>query len=185
MKKRSFILLEILIAISLISICIIPLIRNPIYFYKKEIKCLEKLERTRIKKEALLEIQEMLFKNHINWDDFAEKSRKKALIKKFEQPKKIEIKDFAKKEIEIYYRIWTKKEKFLGNDSFCRKVAIQISLDNRFKKSNYCSNCYRKNIKNIKNTDKKKSASAKHKYPIHFLFAQKLPFEDQKNSEKK
>lgn len=150
-KKRSFLLLEILIAVSLIVVCSVPLIRNPLCFYKKEMKNLEELSLVKLKKDALNNIKELLFKNEIPWADFAIRKKSQVPIRTFH--KDLIIKGFKKKEVTVYYRIWTIEEKNCKDDTVCRKVGVQISIDRPFYK---------------------KEKGSKEKYDIYTLFAQKM-----------
>lgn len=151
-KKRNFLLLEILIAVSLIVMCSIPLIRNPICFYKKEIENLENLSYTKLRHEVLFEIKEMLFKNEIPWQDFATNKKSQAPVKTL--TKTLTFKGIKTKKVPVYYRIWSIRDKNCQNDSVCRKVGVQISVDRPFYK--------------------KEKEGHKEKYEIYKLFAQKL-----------
>lgn len=77
MKKHSFILLEVLIALFLITACIIPLIRIPYIALKKEISFLENFHLTRIADLSFSEIKTKLFKNEIHWSDIPLKTDSK------------------------------------------------------------------------------------------------------------
>ena len=48
MEKRSFILIEVLIAFFLIAICAVPLVKYPLQFYRTEMKQLERMELERL-----------------------------------------------------------------------------------------------------------------------------------------
>ena len=133
-KKKSFILLEILLAVSLLAMCSIPLMTNPMHFYKNEMIELEKTAMLNIEKEALFEIKQKLFKNEIPWDDFSPKNRKDVPIKNL-PPKHLVVKGFKNKEVPIYYRIWTKKDKPCFNNIDCKYLNIQIAIDTTIKKN--------------------------------------------------
>ena len=100
-KKRHFILLEILIAVALLSLCITPLITHPIRLYKKELKTLEELQIQRLKHEAFLAIKKQLFKNKIDWDSFSNKNREKVPIHEIKELE-IEIDGFKNKERSLF-----------------------------------------------------------------------------------
>lgn len=129
MKKRSFIFLEILIALSLISIFSIFIVTNPIYIYRKELLELEKLEEERIRREAFFEIREKLFKNKIPWNSFSKDKKSDAEIN-FLYKKRLEIGKILKKDLPIYYRIWTDKEKKKRNNIY-RRINIEIFINNK------------------------------------------------------
>lgn len=75
MQKRSFVLLEILIAFSLVGLCIVPLVRQPLKLYKNEVEFLEKLELERLADWTFTEIKERLLKNEIPWDELPKKKK--------------------------------------------------------------------------------------------------------------
>lgn len=68
MRKRPFVLLEILIALLIVMLCLSPLIREPLKHYQTEMQSLEELEKQRIADWTFTEIQEQLLKNEIPWD---------------------------------------------------------------------------------------------------------------------
>ena len=61
-------MLEILIAIFIMSLCLIPLLQTPIQAYRNEIRLLEEMERERLSDWAFSEIKEKLLKNEIPWE---------------------------------------------------------------------------------------------------------------------
>jgi len=67
MKKRPFLLLEILIAFFLISLCIVPLVKKPLALYRSELKQLEEIEKERLADWTFSEVKEILLKNEIPW----------------------------------------------------------------------------------------------------------------------
>ncbi len=74
MKKRSFVLLEILIALSLVILCIVPLVKQPLQLYKNQMHHLEKMELERLANWTFVEIKEALYQNAIAWDDLPAKN---------------------------------------------------------------------------------------------------------------
>lgn len=73
MKKRTFLLLEVLIAFVLVTLCLIPLVRQPLKLYKDEMKYLEKMECERLADWTYTEVKEILLKNGIPWKKIPEK----------------------------------------------------------------------------------------------------------------
>lgn len=67
MKKRSFILLEILISISLILLCGLPLILRPMQMQRQEMTFLWEIEGERLADWTFSEIKEKLLRNEIPW----------------------------------------------------------------------------------------------------------------------
>ncbi len=74
MKKRSFLLLEILIAFFLVTLCIVPLVRQPLSLYRSELERLEAMEKERLADWTFTEVKEMLLKNEIPWEKIPNKS---------------------------------------------------------------------------------------------------------------
>ncbi|MES2273830.1 MAG: hypothetical protein V4487_06525 [Chlamydiota bacterium] len=97
MKKRTFILLEILIALLLVTLCAAPLVNQPLKLYRAEMKFLEQMERERLADWTFSEIKEMLLKNEIRWEELPERGSKTDPISL--PPAKIEIPGWKTKEV--------------------------------------------------------------------------------------
>ncbi len=67
-KKRPFILLEILLALTLVSLCAIPLIVKPVQAYRFEMKALEEVEGERLADWTFSEIKEEMLQHKIPWE---------------------------------------------------------------------------------------------------------------------
>ncbi len=65
--KRPFLLLELLIAFSLVSLFAFPLIFNPLNKLNNELTKLEEMERERYSELLLADIKERLYLNEIPW----------------------------------------------------------------------------------------------------------------------
>jgi hypothetical protein len=76
MKKRTFILLELLIACTLLTLCAVPLMRKPIELYQTQIKILEEFEKQRLADAAFAEIKIHLLTNQIAWEKLPSKTAK-------------------------------------------------------------------------------------------------------------
>ncbi len=72
--KRSFLLLVVLLAITIVALFAAPLIRLPIKHYKLQIEHLEALECQRVADYTFSEIKESLFKGSIKWEQLPQKS---------------------------------------------------------------------------------------------------------------
>ena len=66
--KRPFLLLELLIAFSLVAIFSFPLIFNPLNKLNQELKKLEEIERERLSELLLAEVKDQLYLNAIPWE---------------------------------------------------------------------------------------------------------------------
>lgn len=67
-RRRPFILLEILLALTLVSLCAVPLIVKPIVAYRFEMKALEEVEGERLADWTFSEIKEEMLKLKIPWE---------------------------------------------------------------------------------------------------------------------
>ncbi len=66
--KRPFALLEVLIALSLVLLCAIPLLVKPIHVYRYEMAALEEMEGERLADWTFSEIKEEMLKGKIPWE---------------------------------------------------------------------------------------------------------------------
>lgn len=73
MKKRSFLLIEVLIAMTLVTLCIVPLIRQPLKLYTEELGQLEEMEKQRLADWTFTEVKEFLLKNELPWEEIPER----------------------------------------------------------------------------------------------------------------
>lgn len=67
-QKRPIFLLEILIAMSLVTLCIAPLMKAPILMHRKEMSHLQRIEASRVAAWTFTEIVEKILKNEVRWD---------------------------------------------------------------------------------------------------------------------
>ncbi len=74
--KRPFLLLELLIAFSLVTIFAFPLIFNPLNRLNKELGKLEQIETERLSELLLSEVKENLYLNKVPWKKIPTKKPK-------------------------------------------------------------------------------------------------------------
>lgn len=79
MKKRSFVLLEILIAFTLVSLCTLPFIRFPFQHMQKEMDTLFDMELERIAQNELAKLLELLYKQDVPEKILFDKESKESL----------------------------------------------------------------------------------------------------------
>lgn len=128
-KKRSFLLIEIIIAFALITLLMVPLIRNPIYFFKSRIKSLEKLECERIADLTFLDLKLEIYKNKNKFIKNLATIKKNAPYKKLENSNPYKLTAFNNKELEIFYKIYSKnKEKKTTDNAKYKLLNIRIFL---------------------------------------------------------
>jgi hypothetical protein len=73
-KKRFFLLMEVMIALALIAISIVPLMRMPIVHFQREVEHLAQFEKHLIADWAFSEVKELLLKNSIPWEKLPRKN---------------------------------------------------------------------------------------------------------------
>jgi hypothetical protein len=80
MKKRPVALLEVLIALSLVAICAVPLIRQPIANHQAEMAQIERIETGRIAACTFAEVREKFLKKEIRWKQIPNLKTKSAVF---------------------------------------------------------------------------------------------------------
>ena len=128
-KKRSFLLIEVLIAVLLVSICLIPLIRTPINSYRSEIEWLEEMEKERLAEWAFAEVKEKLLKNEIPWEKIPLPG---AEAQPFELPQaQIQIPGCQPKSVNIscVLSCGKQKEKIGFNGEIYRMLTVSLQFD--------------------------------------------------------
>jgi hypothetical protein len=122
-KKRTFLLLEILIALSLATLCIVPFVKQPLFLYKKELAALEQIEKERLADWTFTEIEEMFLKNEIPRSEIPDKGENSIV---FSLPDAhICIPNHAPKVIHRTFYIKTR-----GDKGASRQLGIYVHLDN-------------------------------------------------------
>lgn len=127
MKKRSFILLEILIALTLVILCAIPLIVKPIHAYRFEMQAFEEMEGERLADWTFSEIKEKMLKNEIPWDKLP--SHKGTTGPFPLEPGSIHIPGRQPKKIERSFTLFGKGEKQGISGETYRMLYVKIAFD--------------------------------------------------------
>ena len=124
MKKRPFILLEILIACALLGLCAIPLMSKPIHLYKGELEGLRKMEKERLADLAFIEVKEALLRNEIPWNSLPAKRKKTSKISL--SPATLEIPGYGPQliEREVEFTFLGKRTGNQGESCFLLDVGI-------------------------------------------------------------
>lgn len=127
MKKRTFLLLEILIAFVLVSLCIVPLVKQPLKLYREEILALEKMERERMADWAFTEIREKLLTHEILWAKIPAKGEKTERF--LMRSETLSIPGCRPKLIKREFQLIGKAEKMGYKEEIYRQLLISIFLD--------------------------------------------------------
>ncbi len=132
-QKRSYVLLEVMIALVLVCLCLLPLALNPIKTLQKEIEMLEEIEYERIAEITFMQIKEMLLKNEIPWEDLStsQKVKKKNNL----APVFLSLPGFYEKKIERAFKIYCPHEKEGMQSTIYRHILLSIELFNQAKKT--------------------------------------------------
>ena len=129
MKKKAFLLLEILITFVLVSVCAVPLVKQPLKLYKDEMVYLVGMEQERLADWTFTEIKEMLLKNEIPWEKIPEK---KIETGPFLLPSAlIDIPGCKPKTVERRFTLKGRGEKMGLHDEVYRHIGICIFLNNK------------------------------------------------------
>ncbi len=124
--KRSFLLIEIIIAFALITLLIVPLIRNPIYFFRSQIQSLEKLENERIADLTFLDVKLKIYKDPNKLIKNLATTKDTADINYL---KSYKLNTFCNKKVERSYKIYSKnKEKTTKENEKYKLLTIIIFL---------------------------------------------------------
>lgn len=127
MKKRSFLLIEILIAFSLVAICIVPLVKQPLKLYQEEISRLEQIEKERLADWTFTEVKEMLLKNEIPWDSIPAKGEESASFPL--SPAQISIPGCTPKTLHRSFILTGRGEKVGQGNATYRQLGVYIFLE--------------------------------------------------------
>ncbi len=121
-KKHSFLLLELMIAFTLILSCSFLFIFNPSKTYKKQLEALYELECTLVGEALYMDLKKEL-PNLIKWDEIPSKKGAKKFFKKV----KIKLEGLDEKEFQCFYSIHGKILDRKKNEF--RLLDCQIYLD--------------------------------------------------------
>lgn len=106
-KKRSFLLLELLIGISLLTFFLAPLIRDPFFLLQTEIAVLERMELERIAELEFARIKEKIYLQEIPWKTLTQ-GRHGELLK---SEVLVQLPGLASHRFETSTEIWSKSTK--------------------------------------------------------------------------
>ncbi|MBN1914957.1 MAG: hypothetical protein JW769_03610 [Parachlamydiales bacterium] len=115
MYKKSFVLLEVIIALSLVLSAVTLLIQNPLRFFLAEMRTLQDMELQRIADESFYAIKEHLYSNTIAWEDLHAENLTKAPRRTLSDAT-ISIKHLSPLRVERSYQLVQKSHDRLGTD---------------------------------------------------------------------
>ena len=124
MRRKAYLLLELLIAFSILALCAVPLIRNPMHSARSEMESFERMELEREAELAYASILEQMLCNTIAWKSLlAEKLPKEPSL---EERIVIEVPGVFKREYKKEIYLWTKASKQGFKEEQLRLVAMKL-----------------------------------------------------------
>ncbi|HSX37703.1 MAG TPA: hypothetical protein VLE95_02605 [Chlamydiales bacterium] len=123
---RPFLLLEVLLALSLVILCAIPLILQPIRAYQSEIVLLEEIERDRLADWTFSEIEELMLKNAIPFEKIPKHHLTTGPFSL--NPITIQLPGRTPKKIDRSYTLFGKGEKQGMEEEHYRMVYVKIQF---------------------------------------------------------
>lgn len=134
-KKSPFLLLEIMVALTLVSLCFAPLTGNSIKCFSKEIELLDNMEYERIAEVSFAEIKERLLKNEIPWKELSTSKKEKTVhslpVYHFSLP------GFRAREVERNFKIFCLNEKEGQDGKIYRRLRVVLEIASQKKRNHY------------------------------------------------
>ena len=122
-------LLEILIALSLVALCIFPFVKQPITMHKAEIKRLERIECDRIAAWTYTEVRETLLNRGLRWEQIPQLQEQSSWMGLADVV--LELPPMPCTHLPRRYRLVTQEEKQEANGQIHRLVALVIEVGKR------------------------------------------------------
>ena len=135
MKKRPSLLLEVLLAMSLLALCATALIRQPILFHRAEVEQLERVASDRIAAWTYTEICQKLIKGEFSWSQIP---TVKGKSKKFTLPDTLfRVPSLFSRSATRSYFLETLREKQSEDGRITRLVSVHIQIGSGRKKRQF------------------------------------------------
>jgi len=126
MQKRSMFLLEILIAMTLVILCIVPLLKGPLQMHQKEMEHLTQIETGRIAAWTFTEIVEKFLKKELRWTTLPKLEEKGPT---YNLPSaSFKLPSLQTKELPRKFRLKTLEEKHEPNGTIHKLIAIRLKI---------------------------------------------------------
>ncbi len=136
MRKRGYLLLELMIALMLVMLCAVPLVRNPLKLLKGEISNLERAELQRIAQVHFAEIKAKLYQDEIKWELLTKDVPPNTAPADFEETVTIHLTKERKFRKKVYFG--TLKEKEGKEKEELRLIKVKIGFERVENKKNKC-----------------------------------------------
>lgn len=127
--KKPFLLVEVLIAFSLVALCIVPLVRSPLQMLKNERSKLEEAEKQRLADWAFSEAKEMLLKHEIPSNQIPKMGETTGPFPLPDQ--KIKLPGVKEKPISCHFTLYGKGKREGPQGQDYRMIYLTIVLDTK------------------------------------------------------
>jgi hypothetical protein len=124
MKRKPYLLLELLIAFTLVALCALPLVHDPLHSLRSEIQIFEKVELERLAEVSFADLKAELYRNEIPWEAFD--TSKYKLHK--QDSVRIQLKGVCERTYLRSYYLSTKYHKKAADQEDHRIVNIKIAF---------------------------------------------------------
>ncbi len=130
-QQRNFLLLELLIALFLISSFILPLAQFPMQAIQEEFKSAHRMHAERLAQGAFAKIKKKLHAQEISWEEITRPSTQRALV--FEDTVSVEFESLGKRDFKVQGTLWSVGKK-LQNGEELRLTTVQVQVGSTEKK---------------------------------------------------
>ncbi len=135
MRYRPFLLLEVLIAMTILTLAASTLIRQPILLHRAEVEQLENIEADRIASLTFTEIYENFLKGTVPWSQIPALKKKSKSFALPDAP--FQIPPLLSRSINRSYVIETLREKQTDDGRIHRLLSIHIQIGSGHKKRQF------------------------------------------------
>ncbi|MES2344546.1 MAG: hypothetical protein V4494_01215 [Chlamydiota bacterium] len=126
MKRKAYLLLELLIALSILALCALPLVRTPLFSARQEIAAFEKMELARLAELGFAKIFEQLHQNEIPPKAFEAKTLQNTPYLK--DTVVIDLPGILNKKFNREFFLWTHAQKEGPEQNEFKIVRIKITF---------------------------------------------------------
>jgi len=141
LRKVPFLLLEVLVALTLVILCAVPLILKPIQVYRAERFFLEEVEGERLADLTFSEIKEKLLNNEIAWEKIPDMNQTSSPFKL--PPGTLFVPGRAPKRVERTYTLRCKGEKKGLNGETYKMIHVKVEFSPELSRRKKKENAYR------------------------------------------
>lgn len=126
MRRKTYLLFELLIAASLLALCAVPLIRNPMHMAREEVAAFERIELERVSELAFAKVLEKLYSNEIPWEAFQHQTLPE--VPSIVEKVSLELPGIVKRSFDKKIYLWTRAQKEGPENEDVRLVGIKITF---------------------------------------------------------